>query len=116
MESEVLPLFLGGVSLVLLFELFFSLLILRRYRVVRRAMIAHVVCILVAFVCLGLIFFGPNTLPDGGSYDQSGRFALFGIAWFVGECCVIGAMTALLGKKGKEPAEKKESSVKITKL
>ena len=116
MEAEVVPLFFGGVFLAVLFELIFSILVLRKYPEVKRAMIGHVVCILIAFACLGLMLFGNNTLPDGGLVNNSGRFGLFGIFWFVGECCMIGAVrAALLGKK-KSNEQKKESSVKIKKL
>ena len=49
LESEVLPLFFGGVVLVILFELIFSILVLRKAPEVKGAMIGHVVCLLIAF-------------------------------------------------------------------
>ena len=115
-EAEVLPLFFGGVFLVILFEVIFSVLVLRKYPEVRRAMIGHVVCILFAFACLGLMLFGDPTLPDGGLVNQSGRFGLFGIFWFIGECCgVVAVMNAL--SSGKKTRKKEQTgSVKITKL
>lgn len=116
-EAEVLPLFLGGVFLVILFELIFSVLVLRKYPEVKRPMIGHVVCLLIAFACLGMIFFGNGTLPDGVPMNQSGRFALFGIFWFLGECLAIIAIKNALSAGKKQRANKNQnSSVKITKL
>ena len=117
MEAEVIPLFFGGVFLVVLFEVIFSILVLRKYPEVKRAMIGHVVCILIAFACLGLMLFGNNTLPDGGLVNQSGRFGLFGIFWFVGECCGIAAIkNALFSGKQQKAKKEPHSGVKITKL
>ena len=116
MEAEVVPLFLGGVFLVILFETIFAILVLRKYPEVKKAMIGHVVCILLAFACLGLMLFGTNTLPDGGLVNQSGRLGLFGIFWFIGECCGVTAVMSALtsGKKTRKPEQ--SGSVKITKL
>ena len=115
-EAEVLPLFLGGVVLVILFELIFSILVLRKAPQVKGAMIGHVVCILIAFFCLGFLLFGAQTLPDGGSVNHSGKLALFGIFWLVGECCgIVAVMNALRSGKKRENRAK-TGSIKITKL
>ena len=117
LEAEVLPLFFGGVFLVILFELIFSILVLRKYPGVKGPVLGHVVCLLIAFACLGMIFFGLNTLPDGGVMNQSGRFALFGLFWFVGECLTVAAVRNALSAGKKQKAKKDQnSSVKITKL
>jgi hypothetical protein len=115
-EAEVQSLFLGGVVLVILFELIFSILVLRKAPGVKKAMIGHVVCLLIAFFCLGYMLFWPQILPDGGTADRSGQFALFGIFWFIGECCGVAAVMKALsfGKKSRKP--EKSGSVKITKL
>ena len=108
MEAEVVPLFMGGVFLVILFEVVFSILVFRKCPEVKRAMIGHVVCILIAFFCLGFMFFGPQTQSDGVSVNHSGQFALFGIFWFIGECCgVTAVMNALVSsrKSGKKDEE-----------
>jgi hypothetical protein len=116
LESEVLPLFFGGVFLVVLFELIFSILVLRKAPRVKDAMIGHVVCILIAFSCLALLLFGMQALPDGGAVNHSGKVALFGIFWFIGECCGVAAVFKALscgrmtGKKGQT------GTIKITKL
>ena len=115
-ESEVRSLFLGGVLLVILFEAIFSCLVLRKAPEVKRAMIGHVVCILIAFICLGYMLFWPQILPDGGTANRSGQFCLFGFFWFIGECCGVAAVMKALpfGKKSRKP--EKSGSVKITKL
>jgi hypothetical protein len=116
LEAEVLPLFFGGVFLVVLFELIFSILVLRKAPRVKGAMIGHVVCILIAFSCLALLLFGTQALPDGGAVNHSGKVALFGIFWFIGECCGVAAVINALssGKKSRKPEP--TGSVKITKL
>ena len=115
-EAEILPLFLGGVFLVILFETIFAILVLRKAPEVRKAMIGHVVCILIAFFMLGYMLFWPQVLPDGGTANRSGQFGLFGIFWFFGECCGITAVMSALssGKKKRKPEQ--PGSVKITKL
>lgn len=116
MEAEVVPLFLGGVFLAILFEVIFAILVLRKYPEVKRAMLGHVACILIAFFFLGFMFFGSNTLPDGGAVNQSGRFALFGIFWFIGECCGVTAVMNALSSHKKTEKKEQPGSVKITKL
>jgi len=115
-EAEVLPLFLGGVFLVILFETIFSVLVLRKSPEVKRAMIGHVVCILIAFFCLGYMLFWPQILPDGGQANRSGQFALFGIFWFIGECCGVAAVMNALSFGKKAGKKEQTGSVKIKKL
>ena len=109
LESEVLPLFFGGAVLVILFELIFSILVLRKAPEVKGAMIGHVVCLLIAFFCLGYMLFWPQILPDG-------QFGLFGIFWFIGECCGVAAVFKALTCGRKTEKKKTTGSVKITKL
>ena len=116
LESEVLPLFFGGVVLVILFELIFSILVLRKAPEVKGAMIGHVVCLLIAFFCLGYMLFWPQVLPDGGLANRSGQFGLFGIFWFIGECCGVAAVMSALSSGKKRENRAKTGSVKITKL
>ena len=115
-EAEALPLFLGGMVLVFVFEVIFSVLVLRKAPAVKRAIFGHVVCLLIAFFCLGYMLFWPQILPDGGTADRSGQFTLFGIFWFIGECCGVAAVINALssGKKSRKPEP--TGSVKITKL
>ena len=116
LESEVLPLFFGGAVLVILFELIFSILVLRKAPEVKGAMIGHVVCLLIAFFCLGYMLFWPQVLPDGGPANRSGQFGLFGIFWFIGECCGVAAVFKALTCGRKTEKKKTTGSVKITKL
>ena len=115
-EAEVLPLFFGGVFLVVLFELIFSILVLRKAPEVKKAMIGHVVCILIAFFMLGYMLFWPQVLPDGGTANRSGQFGLFGIFWFIGECCGVAAVMNALSSGRKSGKKEQPGSVKITKL
>ena len=116
LEAEVLPLFFGGVFLAVLFELIFSVLVLRKAPGVKGAMIGHVVCLLIAFFCLGYMLFWPQILPDGGTANRSGQFGLFGIFWFIGECCGVAAVFKALTCGRKTEKKKTTGSVKITKL
>ena len=115
-EAAVLPLFFGGVFLVVLFELIFSILVLRKYPEGKKTMIGHVVCILIAFFMLGYMLFWPQVLPDGGTANRSGQFALFGIFWFLGECCGVAAVMNALSSGRKSGKKEQPGSVKITKL
>ena len=115
-EAEVRSLFLGGIVLVILFELIFSILVLRKAPEVKGAMIGHVVCLLIAFFCLGYMLFWPQVLPDGGTANRSGQFGLFGIFWFIGECCGVAAVFKALTCGRKTEKNKTTGSVKITKL
>ena len=116
LEAEVLPLFFGGVFLAVLFELIFSVLVLRKAPGVKGAMIGHVVCLLIAFFCLGYMLFWPQILPDGGTANRSGQFGLFGIFWFIGECCGVVAVYKALTCGRKAEKKKTAGNVKITKL
>ena len=116
LEAEVLPLFFGGVFLVILFELIFSILVLRKVPEVKGIMIGHVVCLLIAFFCLGYMLFWPQILPDGGTANRSGQFGLFGIFWFIGEGCGVVAVYKALTCGRKAEKKKTAGSVKITKL
>ena len=116
LEAEVLPLLFGGVFLAVLFELIFSVLVLRKAPGVKGAMIGHVVCLLIAFFCLGYMLFWPQILPDGGTANRSGQFGLFGIFWFIGECCGVVAVYKALTCGRKAEKNKTAGSVKITKL
>ena len=115
-ESEVQSLFLGGVLLVIVFEVIFSVLVLRKAPEVKRAMLGHVVCLLIAFFCLGYMLFWPQILPDGGQANRSGQFALFGIFWFIGECCGVAAVMSALSSGKKSGNKGRTGSVKVTKL
>ena len=117
MEAEVVPLFFGGIFLVILFEVIFSILVLRKYPEVKRAMIGHVACLLIAFLCVGIMFFGPQFEPDGVPVNHSGQFGLAGIFWFISECCGIAAVkNALFSGKQQNAKKESHSGIKIKKL
>ena len=91
LEAECLPLFVGVGSLDLLVELLVSLLVLRRRPALRGALLGHLICLAVAFLCLGkLIFFPADNSIGMASERNSPLFALFGIFWFLSEAFAVG--------------------------
>ncbi len=108
LESEVLPLFLAGVLLVVLVELIFSMLVLRRRTAGRRMMVGHVICLLISCFCLGFLLFIPRPTSDGDVRNGSGLFALFGISWALSEIFVLSAVSAVMVRGKKEREEKRE--------
>ena len=115
-EAEVLPLFLGGTFLVVLFELIFSILVLRKHPEVKKAMIGHVVCTMIAFFMLGYLLFWSQVLPDGGAANRSGQFALFGMFWLFGEGCGVAAVMNALSSGRRSGKQGQPGSLKIKKL
>ena len=98
LEAEALPLFVGGVLLVVLAEVVFAALMLRKTPCTRRPMAAHVVCMVLAFGFLGYLIFGGRPAPDGGSYNGTGILGFFGIFWCIGELCLLRALRLALKK------------------
>lgn len=92
LEAEALPLFAGGVAVVVLAEVLLALLMLRRCPEAKRMLLGHIVCILIAFLSLGYLLFGGREAPDGGAVNGTGFLALFGIFWCAGEWCVLRAL------------------------
>ena len=106
LEAEAMPIFIGSVLLVFLLELGFSLLILRRHTGGQRMMVGHIICLLIAFFCLGFLLFLPQPTPDGDVQNSSMLFAVFGFCWFLGELFSICAVCAVLMERKK--AEKQD--------
>lgn len=97
LEAECFPLFVAGVLILMAGEVLFSILALRRRPESRGPLLAHVLCIAVAFFCLGRMLFVSQPTPDGDVYDSSMLLAAFGVFWCLGECCALWALV-----KGKE--------------
>ncbi|MGI5987781.1 MAG: hypothetical protein ACOX7M_06520 [Dysosmobacter sp.] len=91
-EAECFPLFVTGVLVLLAGEVLFALLALRRRPEARGPLLAHVLCVAVAFFCLGRMLFVSQPTPDGDVYNSSILLAAFGIFWFLGECCGLWAL------------------------
>ena len=91
-EAECFPLFVTGVLVLLAGEVLFALMALRRRPETRGPLLWHAVCVAVAFFCLGRMLFVPQPTPDGGTYNSSMLLAVFGIFWFLGECCGLWAL------------------------
>ena len=92
LEAESLPLFAVGVLLVILIDVLFTALVLWKAPDARRPMVAHVVCLAIAFASLGYLIFGGRPAPDGGPLNGTGLLGFFGIFWFIGEICALRAV------------------------
>ena len=98
LEAEALPLFAGGVLLVVLIEVVFTALMLRKAPHTKGTMAAHVVCMVIAFLFLGYLIFGGRPAPDGGAYNGTGILGFFGIFWCIGEICMLRVVWLALKK------------------
>ena len=96
LEAEAFPLFVVGVLLVVLAEVVFAVLMLRKEPRTWGAVIAHVVCMGIAFASLGWLIFGGRPAPDGGDLNGTGLLGFFGIFWCVGEVCMLRALRLAL--------------------
>lgn len=92
LEAECFPLFAAGVLVLLAGEVLFALLALRRRPESRGPLLAHVLCVAVAFFCLGRMLFVPQPTPDGDVHNSSMLLAAFGVFWCLGECCGLWAL------------------------
>ena len=94
MEFEAVILFVIGVAVVLLSEIILGV-VFRKTPGIGKAILGHVVCLLLASVCIVYMFNAPKA-PDGGSYNGSGLLAITGLLWFAAEYILI---RALISKK-----------------
>lgn len=99
-ESEVIPLFIGGVIFVSVLELVIGYLLLKHNKKVYLALVLHVVSMLAAFFFLvRCIFAGLFDIVHGiPSISNSVNIANFGICWMVSVFCIL-LMVSLLRKK-----------------
>lgn len=104
-ESEVIPLFIGGVCVVTLLELVIGCRVLRDENTIKPLFIAHVVSMTLAMVFLFRCIFGTRLGIDVMSgYGDASPFnsiniALFGVCWTVS---VVFLLAILAGKAKKE--------------
>ena len=104
-ESEVIPLFIGGVIVVSIIELLIGCLLLRERKETRALLIGHVVSMLAAmFFLVRCIFAGRLGIDTISAYGDSSPFnsvniGLFGVCWAISVCFVL----AIIGssKNGK---------------
>ena len=100
-ESEVIPLFIGGVILISAFEAIAGWILLKGKKETRALLIGHVVSMLVAMLFLiRCIFAGRLGIDTISAYGDASPFnsvniALFGICWAVSVCFQL----ALIGSK-----------------
>ena len=104
-ESEVIPLFIGGVCVVTLLELIIGCRALKGKRKLRSLFIAHVISMSLAMVFLARCLFGTRLGIDvlraygDASPFNSVQIALFGICWTVS----VGFLLELLVGAAKKP-------------
>ena len=103
-ESEVIPLFIGGVCAVTLLELIIGCRVLKGNQNLRSLFVAHVVSMSLAMVFLARCLFGTRLGIDvlraygDASPFNSVHIALFGICWAVS----VGFLLVLLSSKAKK--------------
>ena len=100
-ESEVIPLFIGGVIVVSVIELLAGCVLLRGRKETRAFLIGHVVSMLAAmFFLVRCIFAGRLGIDAISAYGDTSPFnsvniGLFGICWTISVCFVL----AIIGSK-----------------
>ena len=94
-ETEVIPLFIGGVTVVSVLELFFGLMLLRRRRDVRKLFAGHVISMALGFFFLTRSLFA-NWLDI--QYSNSVNIGLFGLLWMVS----VGFVVAMVDRLTQE--------------
>lgn len=102
-ETEVIPLFIGGVTVVSVLELFFGLMLLRRRRDVRKLFAGHVISMALGFFFLTRSLFANWLDIQYGQYgiasiSNSVNIGLFGLLWMVS----VGFVVAMVGRLTRE--------------
>lgn len=103
-ESEVIPLFLGGIILVSASELLIGCVLLKKQKEIRSYLIGHVVSMLAAmFFLVRCIFAGRLGIDTMSAYGDASPFnsvniSLFGICWAISVCFVL----AIIGNKSNK--------------
>lgn len=102
-EAEVIPLFIGGVSVVTVFELIVGGILLKRQKKALGCLMGHAVTMAVAMVFLIRCIFGGRlgieVIPGIASIDNSVNIAMFGIFWAVSVCFALAMVWASKGQK-----------------
>lgn len=103
-ESEVIPLFIGGVILVSAIELLAGCVIYKVRKEIRAYLIGHVASMLTAmFFLVRCIFAGRLGIDSISAYGDASPFnsvniGLFGICWAVSVCFVLAIIGSKSGK------------------
>lgn len=102
-EAEVIPLFIGGVSVVSVLELVVGCMMLKGRKKARNRLIGHVASMAIAMVCLVRCIFAKWLDIELGidSIDNSVYIGLFGVFWVVSVCFLLSMVKAGM-EKGKE--------------
>ena len=100
-ESEVLPLFLFGISFVSLLELIIGCWMLRRNKRALIPFLGHILSMAVAFVFLIRVLFADRFGLSAGipSIDNSVGLALFGVCWMFSVILILDAINICIKDK-----------------
>ncbi|WP_317855423.1 hypothetical protein [Chakrabartyella piscis] len=84
-EAEVIPLFIGGIIIVSILEVFFGIIVLNDRKQARNNLIGHAVSMLLGFVFLVRSMFANwlNVFFDIPSISNSASIGLFGLCWAI---------------------------------
>lgn len=103
-EAEVIPLFIGGASMVCVLELVFGCLMLRHRKQARNRFVAHVVCMAAALFFLIRCIFANwlQTVPGISSISNSVNIGLSGVFWAVSIFLLLSAIHTVAGRDTAE--------------
>jgi len=84
-EAEVIPLFIGGVSVISILELVFGCIVLQKQKKARNRLVGHAVCMAIAQVFLIRCIFANRLDIEVGieSIFNSVNVGLFGVFWAI---------------------------------
>ncbi len=98
MEAEVLPLFIIGCSLVLLFELVVGIFVLKLRRT---ALLRFLLQWLFMGIAWALFCFVMSTMGDP-KYDHSVNIGLIGVSWAAHVVCMLAAIHSVIPHERKK--------------
>lgn len=103
-EAEVIPLFIGGASIVCILELVFGCMILKQHKKARYFLIGHIVCMAAALIFLIRCIFAERLGINLGipSISNSVNIGLFGVFWAFGTGLLLAAFNAIAERNGKD--------------
>ena len=97
-EAEVIPLFIGGVSIVSILELVIGCILLRRQKKALLCLIGHALSMGTAMVYLIRCIFGNRfgSIHFIESISNSVSIGLFGVFWSVSVCFLLAMIAACI--------------------
>ena len=103
-EAEVIPLFIGGMAIVSIFELIAGCALLKRIHRARNLLIAHTVSMVIAHLFLIRSIFANWLGVELGiaSISNSVNIGLFGIFWMISVFLLLSIIGSLTAEKEKD--------------